>query len=100
MAQRVGGSRRKTRSKFRKSIRQKGKISLVRYFQNLKPNDKVVLHLEPAVQKGMYHTRYHSKTGVIKQKRGDCYEVIIKDGKKLKNLIIHPVHLKKCQKQK
>lgn len=97
MAQRTGSSRRKTRSKFRKNIRTKGKISLTRYLQNFNIGEKVNLSAEPAVQKGMYHTRFHGKIGTIKNKKGNCYEVLIKDGKKNKILIIHPVHLKKCQ---
>ena len=37
----------------------------------------------------------HSKTGIVKGKKGSCYEINIKDGKKEKILIIHPVHLKR-----
>lgn len=95
MVKRTGGNRRKTRSKFKKGVREKGKISLTRYFQLFKVNEKVILKAEPAIQKGMYFRRFHGKTGIIKSRRGKCYEVMIKDGKKEKTLIIHPVHLKK-----
>ena len=89
------GTRRKSRSKFRKSIRQKGKISLTRYFQTFKINERVILKAEPSIQKAMYHQRFHGRTGLIKGMRGKCYEVLIKDGGKEKTLIVHPVHLKK-----
>ena len=95
MVQRIGGFRRKTRSKLRKNIRDKGKISLKKYFQEFKIDDKVSLKAEPAVQKGMYFPRFHGKAGVIKAKKGNCYEVNINDSGKQKTLIIHPVHLKK-----
>lgn len=95
MTKRIGGFRRKTRSKLSKSPRTKGKISLARYLQNFNINDKVTLNAEPAYQKGMYHPRFHNKVGIVKAKQGNCYKVDIKDGGKLKTLIIHPIHLKK-----
>ena len=95
MVQRIGSSRRKTRSKLKKIIRRKGKISLSRYFQSFNENDKVRLIAESAVQGGLYFPRFHNKVGIIKGKKGRCYEVMIKDGNKKKLLIIHPVHLKK-----
>lgn len=94
--QRIGTARRKTRGKFKKNRRSRGKISLTRYFQRFEPGQKVVLGVESAVQKGMYHARFMGKVGVIKAHVGRCCEVLINDGKKEKTLIIHPVHLKKA----
>ncbi|MAF36099.1 50S ribosomal protein L21e [archaeon] len=99
MAQRVGGLRRKTRRKFKKNIRTRGKISMVQYFQTFESGEKVVLKANTAVQKGMYHARFHGEVGTIKQKQGRCFEVVIKDGGMMKKLIIHPIHLQKCQTQ-
>ena len=98
MVQRQGGSRRKSRSKFRIRKSEKGKISIRKYFQNLENGTRVVLKANPSVQKGLYTARYHGKVGIIKHKRGKCYEVSIKDNNKPKTLIIHPIHLTKCQK--
>jgi len=95
MVKRIGGFRRKTRHKLKKAHGKKGKISIRNYFQQFKVGQKVLLKAEPAVQKGMYFPRFHSKTGVVKGKKGSCYEINIKDGKKEKLLIIHPVHLKR-----
>lgn len=95
MVQRIGGSRRKTRHKLQKPIRSRGKISITKYFQEFDKGDKVLLKAEPAVQKGLYHPRFHSKIGVIKSKKGSCYNLSIKDGGKAKTLIVHPVHLRK-----
>lgn len=92
---RTGRARRKTRSKLSKHFRQRGKISLTNYFQSFKEGDRVVLTVEPAVHKGMYDPKYMGKAGIIKRKNGRCYEVNIKDGKKEKCLIVHPVHLKR-----
>ncbi len=95
MVQRTGRARRKTRHKLQKSLRRKGKISLRNFLQTLENGDKVVLKAEPAYQKGLYFPRFHGKVGKITGKKGECYEVTIKDFKKEKKLIVHPVHLKK-----
>jgi len=97
MVKKIGGFRRKTRQKLSKPRRRKGKISVKKFFQSFEKRDKVVLNAEPAVQKGMYFPRFHGKTGIIKKKIGRCYKLSIKDGKKEKILIVHPVHLKKIK---
>jgi len=95
MATRIGGFRRKTRSKLRKSPKEKGKISIRKYFQKFENDTRVCFKAEPAVQKGMYLPRFHGKTGKVVGKTGSCYKVQFKDGKKQKIIIAHPVHLKK-----
>lgn len=95
---RIGRSRRKTRAKFTKTLRKKGKISLTKYFQTFSEGEQVFLKVEPAIQKGMYHPRFLGKSGMIKKKTGRCYEVLIKDQKKEKVLIVHPVHMERVKK--
>ena len=95
MVKRIGTSRRKTRNKFKKDLKKKGKISIRNFFQKLEVNDKVQLLAEPAYQKGLYFPRFHGKVGKIVKKRGFCYEIMIKDISKEKKLIVHPIHLKK-----
>lgn len=96
MVKRIGGSRRKTRYKYKKEKRNKGKISFTRYLQSFNPGDNVHLGLESAVQKGIYCHRFMGKSGIVKGKRGKCYEVAINDMGKEKTLIVHPVHLRKA----
>ena len=95
MVQRIGGARRKTRYKLSKGNKEKGKISITNYFQDLEKGQKVVLKAEPAIQKGMYSARFYGKSGIIKGKQGTNYKVFITDGKKEKILIVHPVHLRR-----
>ena len=95
MVKRIGGIRRKTRYKFRKEKRNRGKLSLTKYFQSFNIGDKVHLTVESAVQKGMYHPRFMGRAGIIKGKRGRCYELTINDLGKEKTLIVHPIHLRK-----
>jgi len=100
MVQRTGGLRRKTRHKLKKDIRSRGKISLSRYFQGYEIGEKVLLDAEPSYQKGMYMPRFHSKIGILKSRRGKCYEVAIKDQGKEKLILVHPLHIRKIQEQK
>ena len=95
MVKRIGGIRRKTRYKFKKERRNRGKISITRYFQSFNVGDRVYLGLESAVQKGMYYPHFMGKAGIIKAKRGKCYEVTIHDGTVPKIIIVHPVHLRR-----
>lgn len=95
MAKRIGGNRRKTRHKFAKNVRYRGKISLADYFQTFKEGEKVCLVAEPSVQKGFYHARFHGKAGKVLRQRGKCYEVEITDVNMKKTLVVHPVHIKR-----
>ena len=95
MTQRIGGFRRKTRYKLKKHVRQKGKISLRNYFQKFENGDSVALVPEPAVQKGMFFPRFQGKTGIVMDMQGKCYKVHITDGSMVKELLVHPVHLKR-----
>lgn len=96
MVTRVGGFRRRTRHKLQKRIRQKGKISLTRYFAEFKEGERVLFAAEPAVQKGMYYPRFHGKTGIVKGYQGRCLQVMLKDGNAKKMIIVHPVHLRRA----
>ena len=97
MATRKGGMRRKTRSKLRKNVSDRGKISIKKYFQEFKIGDPVCLAAEPAVQGGMYFPRFHGRHGKVAGKQGHCYKVNIKDGNKEKMVVAHPIHLKKAK---
>jgi large subunit ribosomal protein L21e len=99
MATRIGGARRKTRQKFKKHYKLAGKISLRNFLQTFEVGDKVALKTEPAVQRGMYHKRFHGKIGTVQRQIGQCYDVTIKDGDKTKHVIVHPVHLKRMTPQ-
>jgi ribosomal protein L21E len=99
MVQRIGRFRRKTRHKLKKNVKDKGKIRISSYLQKFKPEERVILKAEPGVQSGMYFPRFHGRPGIIKGMQGKCYIVKIKDINKEKDIIVHPVHLKKWQAQ-
>ena len=94
MASNIGGLRRKSRHKFKKERRKKGKISISRFMQSFDKGQKVHLCIEPSLHKSNYHSRFLGKTGTINGMRGKCYEILIDDKGKEKMIIVHPVHLK------
>ncbi len=80
----------------RKSIREKGKIKLSRYFQEFKEGDRVSVGRELSLNP-KFPKQLQGRSGIIKNKRGKSYIVEIKDLNKQKTYIIHPVHLKKLK---
>ncbi len=96
MVKRLGSFQRKTRHKIRaKTYREKGKLSVSRYFQKFEEGEKVGLKICAQVQKGRFHARFHGLTGTVNGKKGACYAVEIHDMNKKKTLYVHPIHLKK-----
>jgi len=90
---RVGGNRRKSRYKMKKSISEKGKLHISRFMQTFEEGDKVLLKAYPSYQKGLFCLRFHGKIGEVAGKQGNCYKVNIKDGNKAKMCVVHPVHI-------
>lgn len=96
MVTRIGSKVRKTRHLFKKHYREKGKVPLSKYFQEFKEGEMVNLKINSNVQKGQFFRRFYGLTGKITgNKKGECYEIKIKDGGKKKILYVHPIHLKK-----
>jgi large subunit ribosomal protein L21e len=94
---RSGGKMRKTRHLSRRGFKEQGKISLARYFQMFTVGEKVTLLSNSAVSKGHFYSKFHGKSGIIKEARGQCYEVMVKDGAAEKMVIAHPIHLRKAK---
>ncbi len=95
MVTRSKGGRQKTRKKLRRRASEKGKIFIKKFLQEFQVGDRVVIKPDPSYQKGMPFRRFIGKAGVVIGKRGRAYEIKIKDGRKEKLIISHPVHLKK-----
>ncbi len=97
MVKRTGTSRRKTRHTMRKHARERGKLSIKRFFQEFKTGDKVKLKAEPSYQKGLFSRRFQGKTGVVHSRQGNCYTLKIKDINREKTIIVHPIHMIKSE---
>lgn len=84
------GPRRRTREKFRKSIR----TPISRFVRQFNIGDKVVIDIESSSDKGMPFRRFQGLSGKVIEKRGKAYLLEIKDGNKTKKIIANPEHLK------
>ncbi len=87
------GFRARTRRLLKKRPRERGKISLSKLLHQYEHGNRVVIMIEPSVQKGMPHRRYHGKVGTVIEKRGRSYIVSVTQGKALKEIIVRPEHL-------
>lgn len=92
MVQKSKGRRRRTRKLLRVKARERSPIT--RYLQEFKVGSKVVVKPNPSSHKGMPFKRFFGRTGTVMDKRGKSYIIKIKDGKKEKNIISRPEHLK------
>ncbi len=79
----------------KKSVRERGKLRLSQYFQELKEGDRVAIVREHSIKTGVPRTM-QGRTGIVEGKRGNSYIVNIKMGKE-KKFIVHPIHLKKLK---
>lgn len=87
------GYRAGTRKLLRKEPREKGKIRISKLLHEYQPGTRVVIKLDPSVQKGMPHRRYHGKVGTVIEKRGRSYVISVTQGDAVKEIIARPEHL-------
>lgn len=85
------GYRRSTRSKLKKKVKEKFKVTA--YLREFKPNDRVVIKIEPSSHKGMPFPKFKGKVGEVKEKRGNSYVVKVRIGNNIKEVISRPEHL-------
>ncbi len=87
------GYRAGTRRLLKKEPRERGKIRLSKLLYEYEPGSQVVIKIDPSVQKGMPHKRYHGKIGTIVNKRGRGYVVTVAQGEAVKEIIVRSEHL-------
>lgn len=75
-----------------KNPREKGKLKLSKYFQELKEGDRVSVKEELSLQP-RFPKRLQGRAGVVIGKRGHVYMVRIKNQAKEKDFLIAPIHL-------
>ena len=89
------GIRFRTRKIMTKSPRERGMPPLGRILTQYEEGDKVDVIIEPSIQKGAPHRRFHGKTAVVTGKRGNAYLLSVSDGNKTKTVITRPEHMRK-----
>ena len=88
------GYRNRNRTLLRRKPRDRGKIALGRLLINYQPGQRVRILVNPAVQKGMPHRRYHGRVGAIAEKRGRAYVIeVAAGGKQPRQIIARPEHI-------
>ncbi|MGB2826162.1 MAG: 50S ribosomal protein L21e [Thermoplasmata archaeon] len=90
------GGRRRTRYVMQKRARDRGLSPITRVFQRFEVGDKASVSLDPSMHKGMPHARFHGKTGTVAGMQGGAYLLDIRDGRKMKKIIVRPEHLRKA----
>ena len=94
MVTRSRGYRSKTRHKLQLTKRPGRSNPITKKIQKFEKDDLVHIIIDPTVQKGQPHPRFHGKTGKVVETRGKAYIVALTDGNKDNTLIIRPQHLK------
>lgn len=87
------GTRRKSRYKLKKTVREKGLSPITRALQEFTDGDIVNIDLDPSIQNGMPHPKFHGRTGKVIERRGRAYMVEVRDGGLMKEVIALPEHL-------
>lgn len=91
MAEKSRGSMHGSRKKFKRGQRDKTKVN--DFLKEFEKGDTVLIKMDPSVQSGRSHSRFHGKNAVVTGERGDAYELEIKDGGQTKTLYMPAVHL-------
>jgi len=91
------GYRSGTRRLLTKEPRERGKIRLSKLLHEYQPGASVVVMIDPSVQKGMPHRRFHGKVGTVLNKRGRSYVLSVSQGNAVKEIIVRPEHLEPCK---
>ena len=85
--------RKKSRDKLSRTVRTRGKSSVVRAIQEFETGAMVHVIIDPSIHKGMPHPRFHGKTGEVVGTRGRAFVLRVTDGNATKTLITLPEHL-------
>ena len=87
------GTRRKSRYKLKKTVREKGLSPISRSTQEFSEGDIVNIDLDPGIQDGMPHPKFQGRTGKVVGQRGRAYIVKVRDIGLMKEVIVLPEHL-------
>lgn len=87
------GFRSKTRNKLKAIVKPGRSNPISRKIQRFNTEDLVHIVIDPSIHKGQPHSRFHGKTAKVIGEKGKAYILSLKDGNKIKKLIVRPEHL-------
>jgi large subunit ribosomal protein L21e len=91
------GTRRRTRQKFSKKARERGLSPITRSFVEYSEGEKANIVIDPSIQKGQPHSRFHGQTGTVIGTQGGSYLLEVRMGKATKTVVVRPEHLRKSR---
>lgn len=92
------GFLRRTRNTLRVRPRDRGKISIRRYFQEFKIGEKAAIVIDPRY-KNIPYPKFNGKIGKITKKQGRAYYININDNGRKKDVLVCPEHLKRIKEK-
>ncbi len=92
------GLRAKTRGITTKHPRERGLSPITRSLQTFEIGEKAHIVIDPSVQKGMPHRRFHGLTGMVTGMLGKAYVVEVTVGNSIKTIVVRREHLRKVKK--
>ena len=94
MVVRSKGLRSKSRHILRKHPRARGNPPPSHALRRFEEGSSVAIVIDSSVHGGMPHVRFQGQTGVVIGRQGDAVRVQVVIGKKPKELVVRPEHLK------
>mgnify|MGYP000159135704 FL=1 len=91
------GLRSGSRKKFTRAKRERGLSPITRILEQYGVGESVNIVIDPSIQRGQPHHRFHGLTGTVIRMQGKACVVSTKEGDAVKQLIIRPEHLRRAK---
>ena len=91
------GLRSGSRKKFTRTKRERGLSPITRILEQYGVGESVNIVIDPSIQRGQPHHRFHGLTGTVIRMQGKACVVSTNEGDAVKQLIIRPEHLRRAK---
>jgi len=91
------GLRSGSRKKLTRAKRERGLSPITRILEQYGVGESVNIVIDPSIQRGQPHHRFHGLTGTVTGMQGKACVVNAKVGDAVKQLIIRPEHLRRAK---
>jgi len=91
------GLRSGSRKKFTRDKRERGLSPITRILEQYGVGESVNIVIDPSIQRGQPHHRFHGLTGTVIRIQGKACVVSTNEGDAVKQLIIRPEHLRRAK---
>ena len=91
------GLRSGSRHKLSRRARERGLSPITRILEQYGVGESVNIVIDPSIQRGQPHHRFHGLTGTVTGMQGKACVVRANEGNAVKQLIIRPEHLRRSR---